>query len=166
MHTCGKSVYNRAMVKRPSVETHESCVVPYRLTHLGVEFCLVSEAKVNRWEFPKVRGEQDVAARALLDEVAASAGATGDLQGDGPMAQFVAARGGAPCRTSAYLMRVTIVSDSWPQQAARRRLWCLAEEARARLRRKPWRRLVDLALQSVDPRRHRTGTNGEQSTTP
>ena len=154
------------MGKRPPVETHESCVVPYRVTHLGIEFCLVSEAKVNRWEFPKVRGEQDVATGALLDEVAASAGATGDLQGDGPLAQFVAVRGGSPCFTSAYLMHVTLVSESWPQQAARRRLWCLAEEARARLRRKPWRRLVDLALQSVDPRRQPLATNGGRTTKP
>ncbi len=154
------------MGKRPPIATHESCVIPYRVTHFGVEFCLVSEAKINRWEFPKVCGEREVATRALLDEVASCAGATGNLEGDGPLAQFVAARAGAPCCTSAYLMHVTDVDDTWPQQSTRRRLWCLAEEARARLRRKPWRRLVDLALQSVAPRRHQLMTNGHKPARP
>ena len=51
---------------------------------------------------------------------------------------------------SGYLMRVTSVSDSWPKQSSHRRLWCLAEEARARIRRKPLRRFLDLALHSAE----------------
>jgi hypothetical protein len=128
---------------------HESCAIPYRRTHLGVEFCLISEAKINRWEFPKVVQRGDFQPDELLDEVATSAGAAGVLERDEPLAEFVAARGGESKHTTAFLMRVTSVRDNWPQQPARRRLWCLAEEARMRLRRKPMRRLIDIALQAV-----------------
>lgn len=139
---------------------HESCAIPYRRTHLGVEFCLISEAKVNRWEFPKVIERGDFRPDMLLDEVASSAGAGGVLESGQPLAEFVAARGGESRHTTAYLMRVTSVRDTWPQQSARRRLWCLAEEARVRLRRKPMRRLIDIALQTVTDEGAAVATSG------
>jgi hypothetical protein len=140
------------MGKRQVIATQESCVIPYRLTHLGIEFCLVSEARVNRWEFPRLRAGGDMSPLALLDEAATSAGVMGHLETDDPIAEFVAARSGAPCRTTAYLMHVTKFDEVWPHEPGRRRLWCLAEEARARLRRKPWRRLIDVALQTLGAR--------------
>jgi hypothetical protein len=48
-----------------------------------------------------------------------------------------------------YLMRVTGVDDRWPKQETHRRIWCLAEEARVRIRRKPLRRFIDLAIHSI-----------------
>jgi len=128
----------------------EFCAIPYRRTHLGVEFCLVSQVKVNRWEFPKLPRKGEFSARALLDQVLVSAGAGGQLDANEPLAEFEASRSGESCHTSAYLMRVTTVTDDWPERPARRRLWCLAEEARMRLRRKPLRRLIDIALQTVN----------------
>ena len=133
---------------------HERCAVPYRRTQLGVEFCLVSQAKVNRWEFPKLSRPDEFSPQALLAEVSAAAGAEGELADEQPLSEFVASRAGEACRTSAYLMRVTNVRDHWLQESNRRRLWCLAEEARVRLRRKPMRRLIDIALHAVDD--HRT----------
>ena len=130
----------------------ECCAIPYRRTQLGVEFCLISRVKVNRWEFPKLSRREDFSSRALLDEVAKSVGADGELETDEPLAEFVASRCGESCRTSAYLMRVTGVKEQWPEQEARRRLWCLAEEARIRIRRKPLRRFIDLALRQVEAR--------------
>jgi hypothetical protein len=138
------------MENREQFRVDEACAVPYRLSHLGVEFCLVSEVKVNRWEFPKISNQGgQFSANELLAQVVAAAGAGGQLNVDKPLAQFASARKGAARCTSAYLMHVTLVDDKWPQQAGRRRLWCLAEEARARLRRKPLRRLIDLALHSL-----------------
>ena len=153
------------MGKRQEVETHESCVIPYRFTRSGVEFCLVSEARVNRWEFPRVRPNGDASPATLLAEVAVSAGVIGHLEGDDPVAEFVAARCGSPCRTTAYLMHVTKLDEVWPQQPGRRRLWCLAEEARARLRRKPWRRLIDVALQTLGARPRPADVHGNGQST-
>ncbi len=47
-----------------------------------------------------------------------------------------------------YLMQVSAVANEWPLMHQYRRLWCLAEEARVRIRRKPLRRFIDLALHS------------------
>jgi hypothetical protein len=48
-----------------------------------------------------------------------------------------------------FLMHVEDVSDHWPREDSHRRLWCLPEEARLRIRRKPLRRFIDLALQNL-----------------
>jgi hypothetical protein len=139
------------MEKSNRVQVHESCVVPYRLTDLGIEFCLVSQIAGNRWEFPKTETNgDDGAGETLLDRAAAGAGLKGQLQGESPLDAFVAARGNLARRVTAYLMHVTTVDDDWPKQSTHRRLWCLAEEARVRLRRKPLRRFIDVALRSVE----------------
>jgi hypothetical protein len=117
---------------------------------MGVEFCLVSEVKVNRWEFPKIAAQDgQFSPNELLAHVSATAGAGGQLNVDRPLAQFASARNGSARSMSAYLMHVTMLDDNWPRHSSHRRLWCLAEEARARLRRKPLRRLIDLALHSL-----------------
>jgi hypothetical protein len=115
-----------------------------------VEFCLVCELSGNRWEFPKTHVNGDSSRHAeLLDGAAARAGLRGQVDGEGPLDEFVAARGDEARRVTAYLMRVTSVLDQWPLQSTHRRLWCLAEEARVRLRRKPLRRFIDIALRAV-----------------
>jgi hypothetical protein len=138
------------MEKSERLHIHESCVVPYRLTPKGVEFCLVSTIPGNRWEFPKTETAEDhYPEQALLERAAGGAGLGGRLESDGPLDAFVAARGNLARSMTAYLMRVTSVNDDWPGQSTHRRLWCLAEEARVRLRRKPLRRFIDMALRSV-----------------
>ncbi len=137
----------------PSERVHlsETCVVPCRLTASGIEFCLVSPIAENRWEFPKISiDSQKENPWLLLDQAAALAGLRGDLQGDVPLGEFVSARGNESRSMVGYLMRVTNVEETWPQQASYRRRWCLAEEARARIRRKPLRRFIDVALRCVD----------------
>ena len=50
---------------------------------------------------------------------------------------------------TAYLLEVHGVSDTWPLQDDVRRRWCYPEEARVRIRRKPLRHLIDVALHSA-----------------
>jgi hypothetical protein len=115
-----------------------------------VEFCLVSRTSANRWEFPKAEtGDGHASPQLLLQKAADGAGLAGQLERDEPFDGFVSARGSESRSVTAYLMRVTRVDNDWPQQSSHRRLWCLAEEARARLRRKPFRRFVDRALRLV-----------------
>lgn len=142
------------MEQRERVERHESCVVAFRETERGVEFCLVNHGGANRWEFPKTATDADGASpQLLLEKVADSAGLRGHLSSDEPLDAFVAARGNESRSVTAYLMRVTRVDEESSSESRRRRLWCLAEEARARLRRKPFRRFIDLALRSLNPSR-------------
>jgi hypothetical protein len=124
--------------------------VPYRETERGIEFCLVSKASANRWEFPNAQTDgKSVQQELLLDQAADGAGLRGQLEAEDPFDGFVASRGNESRSVSAYLMRVTRSEDEWPKQDSQRRLWCLPEEARARLRRKPLRRFIDIALRLV-----------------
>ncbi|MEX2113371.1 MAG: hypothetical protein WD845_09310 [Pirellulales bacterium] len=142
------------MEQKSRVQLHESCVVPYRETERGIEFCLVSKASANRWEFPHAQTDDPAGQQQLLlNQAADGAGLRGHLDAGGPFDAFVASRGNESRSVSAYLMRVTRTEDVWPKQDSQRRLWCLAEEARARLRRKPLRRFIDLALRMVGPGR-------------
>jgi hypothetical protein len=118
---------------------------------MGIEFCLVSPIAENRWEFPKISIDSPNGyAESLLERAAAMAGLQGDIQTDEPLGQFESARGNEARSMVGFLMRVANVEEIWPLQATYRRRWCLAEEARARIRRKPLRRFIDVALHSIE----------------
>lgn len=151
------------MDSRGRVQIREACVVPYRLTPSGVQFCLVSPVADNRWEFPKTSLDNEgVSLPALLAQAATAVGLRGQLRDDPPLGHFDAARGSESRSMTGYLMRVVESADTWPRQAAYRRLWCLAEEARVRIRRKPLRRFLDLALHCHEVCEHPIG-NGKAS---
>jgi hypothetical protein len=136
-----------------TVQLHECCVVAYRTTSSGPEFCLVTPISENRWEFPKIAldGPDDYGA-ARLDQAASNAGLHGMIAVEKPLGSYVASRQNESRSMTAFLMRVDHVEDPWPRKDSHRRLWCLAEEARVRIRRKPVRRFIDLALHSLRDR--------------
>jgi hypothetical protein len=136
-----------------SVQLHECCVVPYRVTSSGTEFCLLTPISENRWEFPKIRLDGTAEGNAaILEQAAHHAGLRGTFAADNPLGSYVATRQNESRSMIGYLMRVNEVDDAWPGVKTYRRLWCLAEEARVRIRRKPLRRFIDLALQCVSMR--------------
>jgi len=157
LHDCRRA-YTYCM-EQDEKQLHECCVVPYRVTGSGAEFCLVTPASENRWEFPKIRvepkrrgGEFETCDPEVLQEAAESAGLHGELASENPLGSFVATRQSQTRSMVGFLMRVDRVEDAWPRQSSHRRLWCLAEEARVRIRRKPLRRFIDLALRNMhDP---------------
>ena len=133
-----------------TVQLHECCVVPYRVTSWGTEFCLLTPLAQNRWEFPKIRLDDPAACDSAILELAADqAGLRGTVQTGQPLGSFVASRRNETRSMTAFLMRVERAADQWPRQGNFRRIWCLAEEARVRIRRKPLRRFIDLALHEV-----------------
>jgi len=139
------------MEPRERVQLHEQCIVPYRVTDLGVEFCLVTPISESRWEFPKIGQSGENGSRSsLLEQAATATGLQGVVQGTEPLGQFVARRGDQARNVTAFLMHVTHVADSFPQETSHRRLWCLAEEVRVRIRRKPLRHLIDVALRLIE----------------
>jgi hypothetical protein len=138
------------MPANPNVQTHENCVVPYRVTELGIEFCLVATARQSRWEFPKLAMEPECFSReAILVEAMGMLGLHGALQADAPLGEFTTSRGEECRSTTGYLMRVEQIDDPSLGQPETKRRWCLAEEARVRIRRKPLRGFVDLALRAI-----------------
>jgi hypothetical protein len=137
------------MAKAP-VQLHECCVVPYRITSSGAEFCLVTPHAENRWEFPKFRLDDETACRLKdLKRAAQAAGIRGQITSDEPLGSYVASRQSETRSMIGFLMHVEKADERWPREETHRRLWCLPEEARLRIRRKPLRRFIDLALQSL-----------------
>ncbi|REK05417.1 MAG: hypothetical protein DWQ37_23130 [Planctomycetota bacterium] len=133
----------------------ECCVVPFRRTSAGTEFCLVTPRTENRWEFPKIR--LDAPGTCEPDrvlEAANLAGLRGDVTSGEPLGSFVATRQNQTRNMVGFLMHVEHVEDAWPSEESHRRIWCLPEEARVRIRRKPLRRFIDLALQNVRQGHH------------
>jgi hypothetical protein len=145
------------MDSRGRVQVNEACLVPYRLTSSGIQFCLVSTVADNRWEFPKIALPDEADAMTVsLEQLAESLGLQGTVRAGEPLGRFEAARGSESRTMAGYLMKVTDVANEGPWLGRYRRLWCLAEEARVRIRRKPLRRFIDLALHSDDV--HSTST--------
>jgi hypothetical protein len=144
------------MEQKYRVLLHEACVVPYRVTDIGVEFCLVTPISENRWEFPKVTVDAENS-RPLqqLEHAAVSTGLRGQLTSQEPLGQYASARGNEARTMVGFLMQVAEVDESWPLENSYRRRWCLAEEARARIRRKPLRGFIEASLRCVDSSRQR-----------
>ncbi len=134
-------------MEEEQLQLHECCVVAYRITSSGAEFCLMSPISQNRWEFPKIRLDGPGACdAAILKKAAKGAGLRGIVAAAEPLGSYVASRQNETRSMIGFLMRVEHVDDPWPRKDSHRRLWCLAEEARLRIRRKPLRRFIDLAL--------------------
>jgi hypothetical protein len=134
---------------RDRVQLHEACVIPFRHAPAGIQFCLISQRGSSRWEFPKVAQENQNGSQADVLQLAAEAlGLHGRLHDSEALGQFEAARGSELHSVRGYLLQVDHSDEIWPLQQDCRRLWCLAEEARVRIRRKPLRRFIDLALHS------------------
>lgn len=138
-----------AFMETHSTQIFECCVVPYRITGYGAEFCLVTPVAENRWEFPKIPLSGDTEGNEKIRRQAAElAGLRGQID-QKLLGSFVASRSSETKSMVGFLMRVDDVADKWPRQESHRRIWCLAEEARLRIRRKPLRRFIDLALQDL-----------------
>jgi 8-oxo-dGTP pyrophosphatase MutT (NUDIX family) len=138
---------------------HQACAVPYRLADQRVEFCLYSVERTSRWEFPYTAiapGESpaQAACRAALESTGLVCRHT-----DQSLEDVTATQNRRLVRLTSFLLEVesaaadggsVAAADTGPPDAAMPRTrWCFAEEARARIRRKPMRRLIDLALRSL-----------------
>lgn len=152
--SCIYTDFSRAYTQgMASVQLHECCVVPYRVTGSGTEFCLLTPLSENRWEFPKIRLDGTAECDAAnLEQAAQRAGLRGTFAADNPLGSYIATRQNETRSMMGYLMRVEQVDEAWPGDTSHRRLWCLAEEARVRIRRKPLRQFIDLALQAMSHR--------------
>ncbi len=138
------------MVGGHRVDIHDCCVVPVRATDCGPEFCLVASSSDSRWVFPTVTVDPQAFSRlAILVEAMADLGLGGQLRIEDPLGQFVTSRGRERRTVVGYLMHVARVEPLSDEATVSKRKWCLAEEARLRIRRKPLRGFVDVALRAI-----------------
>ncbi len=121
----------------------EACAVPFRMRDQRMEFCLVSAARTSRWEFPCISVEEgETAEQAVRRCVLALAGLKCQQGKIEPLDELTKIQNGRELRTIVFLLPGEPTDEAECLQRIR---WCFAEEARARIRRKPLRRLIDLA---------------------
>lgn len=129
-----------------------ACAVAFRKNADQIEFCLVTACGTSNWEFPKTLIIDGAPAHACAwSEAERTAGLKGRLIDEQPLAQVRSTRANERVEVTAYLFEVTHEAIQSDADAVRRR-WCLPEEARVRLRRKPLRRMIDIALERVQER--------------
>jgi hypothetical protein len=118
--------------------------IPYRRQRGGVEFCLFLFPDQRDWDFPQaIDSAGDEKARQLLAPCH-EAGFDGRLD-DVPLGQFEASRGDVVETITAFLVEVSRPHDGVNISRLPRHRWCLVEEAKLRIRRKPLRHLLDVA---------------------
>jgi hypothetical protein len=124
-----------------------ACAVPYRLREGRMEFCIVSPPGTTLWEFPYARiRPKELASKAAVRCAEKKSGAVCRRQSRKPLDRFSTVHKKRAIVFVAYLLNMKAEPDAG---TGRRSRWCYAEEARARIRRKPMRRLIDLALRQL-----------------
>ena len=129
---------------------NQVCAVLFRLAEDQTDFCLVAHDGDSRWCFPKgLMFEGESPAEAALRKATDGTDLECHVMSQEPLDVFGASRGDDADTVTAMLV---YVDDSHEDRATTgvRRRWCLPEEARVRVRRKPIRRLVDTALRWLE----------------
>jgi 8-oxo-dGTP pyrophosphatase MutT (NUDIX family) len=110
----------------------QAAVIPYRITRWRVEIALVRTSSGNGWTVPKGsldKGESGC--DAAMRETEEEAGLLGELTRR-PIGRYRYTKQHECYKVSVYVMRVTIVLESW-READRGRRWMAVEEAMKRL---------------------------------
>jgi 8-oxo-dGTP pyrophosphatase MutT (NUDIX family) len=108
-----------------------------------MEFCLVAAGQTSRWEFPHTAPKAnetpiDAACRAMTEQT----GFKCRPKLLEPLEDVMATQNRRLVQLVSFLLEV----DRAEPDNGHKIRWCFPEEARARIRRKPMRRLIDLAL--------------------
>jgi hypothetical protein len=125
--------------------------IPYRRQEQFVEFCLFVFPHQRDWDFPQTLApaEADEQTSHLL--VPCNEAGVGGRVHEIPLGQFEASRGAVTEAVTAFLVEVTETPEAEDNDPARpRRRWCRLEEAKLRIRRKPLRRLLDIAQRRIN----------------
>ena len=128
----------------------QACAVPFRIRGGRAEFCLIASTGDSRWSFP--RGDvlsSEAQEESAIRQASEQAGLKCCIEQPQPLGQFPASKVDDAEEITAFLLRVELEHDEWSESAGWRRKWCYAEEAKVRIRRKPLRRLVDLAVRHM-----------------
>ena len=127
----------------------QACAIPFRQQARQFEFCLITSLNKGRWGFPK--GTIDPGETypvTALKEAYEEAGLRGEIVGT-PLGDYEYAKWGGQLRVTVVMMRVSEALEHWLEARQRKRAWCSAEEALARLANADQRRLLEQAVQRL-----------------
>ena len=107
----------------------QATAIPYRPRGNQLEVALVTSTGGKRWVLPKGSIDPDEQPwDAALREAEEEAGLLGQLEGPS-LGQYHYTKENRLYRVEVYLMRVTMVLESWPEVYRRRRSWLSVEQA-------------------------------------
>jgi 8-oxo-dGTP pyrophosphatase MutT (NUDIX family) len=110
-------------------EIRQAAAIPVR----GGRVCLVTSRSGRRWVIPKGCLEPGKSAGEIaLQEAWEEAGLVGVLKGD-PVGSYVYEKYGNDHFVTVFLMAVTEVTEEWPEQDLRERVWLSPRQALARI---------------------------------
>lgn len=124
--------------------------VAYRIDNGRLEFCLVMRPGAACWEFPSAAGEEPLDSQPL-EHALRSLGVQATLDSD-PLERFRITHGQQSSDVAVFMAEVDAYHSETAIPTGLRVKWCLAEEARARIRRKPLRRMIDRAAHRLSNR--------------
>jgi hypothetical protein len=134
------------VVQKEQTLVHFCYAIPYRRQRGNVEFCLFVFPGDRDWDFPHAVEPDDSGEETaeLLLTPCHKAGLDGRID-DVPLGQFEASRGDMVEMVTAYLVEAAPTDAPVNGSPRPRHRWCLLEEAKLRIRRKPLRHLLDVA---------------------
>ena len=111
----------------------QAAVIPFRIRHERLEIALVTTPRGKRWVVPKGSLDDGERARdAAIRETEEEAGLIGHL--GRKLGRYRFTRANERYEVEVYLMRVTVVLDSWMEAGLRRRRWLSVDKAAALVR--------------------------------
>ena len=128
----------------------QAAVIPFRIRDKRIEIALVTTLSGKRWVVPKGSLDEGERSRdAAIRETEEEAGLIGDLERK-PLGRYHFTRANERYVVEVYLMRVTVVLDSWLEARLRRRRWIAVDKAAALIRTElqPFVHLVERLVQS------------------
>ena len=128
----------------------QACAVPFRINLGRPEFCLISRGNDGRWDFPKCLVADGSSQFSELRRVLEQAGLLCEVECTDPLDEFSASKVDQADQITAFLVRVENEVEVNPESQIHRRRWCFPEEAKVRIRRKPVRHLIDLAVRQLN----------------
>jgi len=121
-------------------------VIPYCGQGKQTLFCLITTSSGRHWTFPKgIIEVGDSIHGAALREALEEAGVHGQLVGP-PVGTFQQQKWDTEFLVEMYLMTVSRVDETWPEQYQRQRKWCSGETALALVRGRPVEAVLVAAL--------------------
>lgn len=120
------------------------CAVCVRTSKSGIEYCLSAPMGTTRWSFYNFELDGNLHLDRVTSKVETELGLRLKPIQDQPISLLSPSRNVPAGKMISFGYFTHEESDTWPGRHLLRRRWCLAEEARYRLRRKPLQRLVDL----------------------
>ncbi len=124
------------------IAIQQAAVIPIRAGRI----CLVKSSSGKRWVVPKGHIEEgQTAGEAGLQEAWEEAGLTGVLR-DESIGAYQYEKAGVLRHVTVYVMDVTEIARSWPEQDFRERSWLTLLSALARIEEPGLRKLVRKAM--------------------